>query len=86
MHSGTDWNAVSVLDVRRIKYIKRGDSLHVAKREFHTQVTQSLSKHAELNPSIPDKARESSPPIWANQCIVCSAEDKFEDVHIPWEL
>lgn len=30
---------------------------------------------------IPDKARgSSSPPIWANQCIVCSAEDKFEDI------
>lgn len=81
MRSAPGWDAVFGLRCR-IKYIKRDDSVNVAQRVFRTQVTQSLSKHVELTPSIPVKARESSAPIWANQCIVCSAEDKFGDIHI----
>lgn len=42
----------------------------------------SLSKHtARYLPIwlLPDESGEaSSPPIWANQCIVCSAKDKFQ--------
>lgn len=39
-----------------------------------------LSAHTDQT-CIPDKVRgSSSPPIWANQCIVCSAEHKFEDI------
>lgn len=79
MRSATGWDAVSVLNVANTSNVTIQTMLQ---RKCSTQVTQSLSKHVELTPSVPVKARGLLPPIWANQCIVCSAEDKFEDIFI----